>query len=244
MSEIPAQAVPATISTGDPVVANPLSAETLGAFAAVLVGVHAIGEERHLIEGHAGVVLSPVPDCAILNLRATAGNGRAIAALTAAVQDQIGITLPTAVYGSASDADARIRALWTGPGDWLITCPETGLNATEAALREALAGASGALTDVSHGYAVLNLSGPDARAVLAQGCGLDLHPAVFPEGHCAMTGLARMRVLIDHLPLSAPRGGSFDVYVARSYAASLWHFATTAAGEFGYRVRIMGTRGK
>jgi hypothetical protein len=59
-----------------------------------------------------------------------------------------------------------------------------------------------------------------------------------------MTGLARMRVLIDHLPLSAPRGGSFDVYVARSYAASLWHFATTAAGEFGYRVRIMGTRGK
>lgn len=246
MADIPGPIVPMATSAVDPAVApavaSRLSVETLGAFGAALPGADALDGERYLIEGYAGVVLTPVLDRAILNLRADAGSASGIAALEAAVKAQLGITLPAAAFGSASDAEGRLRALWTGPCDWLITCTERDLAAAEAALTAALTGASGALTDVSHGYAVLNVSGPDARAVLAQGCGLDLHPAAFPEGYCAMTGLARMRVLIDHLPRTTPHSGGFDVYVARSYAASLWHFATVAAGEFGYRLRVAGTQ--
>lgn len=231
--------VPAPVATA---AATTIPAEALGAFAAALADAHALDGEQHLIKGHAGVVLTPVPDRAVLNLRLAAGVPTGMAEVMATVRSRLGIALPTAVYGSASDAAGRLRALWIGPGDWLVTCSEHEVGAAETALREALAGASGALTDVSHGHAVLNLSGPAARSVLAQGCGLDLHPATFPEGHCAMTGLGRLRVVIDHLPRSDARGGGFDVYVARSYAASLWHFATTAAREFGYRVRVMDVR--
>ena len=47
-----------------------------------------------------------------------------------------------------------------------------------------------------------------------------------------MTAFAWMRVVIHRLP----RGGGYDVYAARSYAESLWHFVTVAAMEYGYRV--------
>ena len=47
-----------------------------------------------------------------------------------------------------------------------------------------------------------------------------------------MTALARMRVVIHRLP----QAGGYDVYVARSFAGSLWQWVTVAALEFGYRV--------
>ena len=125
-----------------------------------------------------------------------------------------------------------MHALWTGPGNWLITCPDAQRPDLEARLRTALEGMTGALTDVGAGFAVLNLSGPAAADVLAQGCTIDLDPAAFPEGACAMTALARMRVVIHRLP----QAGGYDVYVARSFAGSLWQWVTVAALEFGYRV--------
>jgi sarcosine oxidase subunit gamma len=45
--------------------------------------------------------------------------------------------------------------------------------------------------DVSASRAVIELAGAQARAVLAKGCGLDLHPRSFTAGRCAQTVLAR-----------------------------------------------------
>ena len=174
----------------------------------------------------ARVVIAPVEGRAVLNLRTVPQPA------PGAFASVLGLELPTAAGRSAAAADGTVHALWTGPGDWLITCPDASRLSLESGLRTVLEGMSGALTDVGHGFVVVNLSGPAAVDVLAQGCGLDLDPSVFTDGACAMTAMARMRVVIHRLP----RGGGYDVYVARSYAESLWHFLTMAATEYGYRV--------
>lgn len=203
-----------------------LAAES--AFAAVLLE-HAGGGAQRVVGGDgstARVVLAPVEGRAVLDLRTVSSPVRDTFATV------LGLQLPTVAWLSAADAEGRVHALWTGPGHWLITCPEAQRPGLEARLRTALEGMTGALTDVGAGFAVLNLSGPAAADVLAQGCTIDLDPAVFPEGACAMTALARMRVVIHRMP----RAGGYDVYVARSFAGSLWQWVTVAALEFGYRV--------
>ncbi len=205
-----------------------LNASRASAFAAVLADHAAAGADR--IAGgdgsNARVVLTPIEGRAVLNLRTVPQP------VSAPFTTALGLKLPTVSWRSAADADGRVHALWTGPGDWLVTCTEADRPLLETRLRAALEGMTGALTDVGHGFAVLNLSGPAAVDVLAQGCGIDLDPAVFTDGACAMTAMARMQVVIHRLP----RGGGYDVYVARSFAESLWHFVTVAALEFGYRV--------
>ena len=198
------------------------------AFAAVLKE-HAAGGTDGVIGGDsdkARVVITPVEGRAVLNLRTVPQPAPGLFA------SALGFELPTTAGRSGVAADRPVHALWTGPGDWLITCADADRPSLETRLRATLDGMTGALTDVSHGSAVLNLSGPAAVDVLAQGCGIDLDPAVFTDGACAMTALARMRVVIHRLP----SGGGYDVYVARSVAENLWHFVTVAAREYGYRV--------
>ncbi len=210
----------------DEMTASNLVAES--AFATALKD-HAVAGADRVVGGDgttSRVVLTPVEGRAVLNLRTVPKPVRDTFAVV------LGLKLPTVAWLSAADADGRVHALWTGPGDWLITCAESARPELETRLRAALEGMTGALTDVGHGFAVLNVSGPAAVDVLAQGCGIDLDPSVFTEGACAMTALARMRVVIHRLP----RGGGYDVYVARSFADSLWQFVKVAAMEFGYRV--------
>jgi sarcosine oxidase subunit gamma len=204
------------------------SAAAAPAFAAALAA-HAAGGAQHVVGGDgivARVVLKPVAGRAVLDLRAVPAPSCDTFATV------LGFRLPMAAQSSAADAQGRVHALWAGPGHWLIACPESERPVLEAGLCATLEGLSGALTDVSHGYAVLNVSGGSALDMLAQGCGIDLDPPVFIEGACALTALARMQVAIHRLP----RGGGLDLYVARSLAGSLWQFVTRAGLEFGYRV--------
>lgn len=198
------------------------------AFAAALAAHAAEGAQR-VVGGDsivARVVLKPVAGRAVLDLRAVPGPS------CDAFATVLGFPLPMAASLGTADAERRVHALWAGPGNWLIACPESERPVLQTQLCAALEGMTGALTDVSHGYAVLNISGASALDVLAQGCGIDLDPSVFIEGACAMTALARMPAVIHRLP----RGGGHDLYVARSLADSLWQFVTMAGLEFGYRV--------
>jgi heterotetrameric sarcosine oxidase gamma subunit len=54
------------------------------------------------------------------------------------------------------------------------------------------------------------------RDVLAQGTSIDLRPARFAPGQCALTALGKIGVL-----LHAVAPNTIDVYVARSYAQAL-----------------------
>lgn len=135
-----------------------------------------------------------------------------------------GIALPVEPNTAAGTNDARV--LWLGPDEWLIVAAQPGTPLHSARV------AGGTLTDVSHGRAILRLSGPDARHVLAKGCPLDLDPRRFTVDRCAQTAIARINIALDHV---AP--DEYDLYCPRSYAGSFWHWLTEAAAEYGCRVR-------
>jgi sarcosine oxidase subunit gamma len=137
----------------------------------------------------------------------------------------LGAALPAAcgdVTGSGSH-----HALWLGPDEWLV------VTTTDAvALADQLAAAvgedRGLALDVSANRTVLELSGPQARAVLEKGCPVDLHPRAFGPGRAVSTTLARVPVLLwqtdDDTYRLLPRS-SFADYVARWLLDAMVEFA-------------------
>ena len=81
-----------------------------------------------------------------------------------------------------------------------------------------------AVTDLSDALETIALDGPDAAAVLARGCGLDLREESFGERACARTRLAQLPVLIRKA--TAAR---FELVVDRSAARYLEDWLRDAA---------------
>jgi sarcosine oxidase, subunit gamma len=152
-------------------------------------------------------------------------------AFMAAVGRVLDLLLPSEPGSSA--AKAQIAALWLGPDQWLVTCPEEEVARLESSLREVLADVHAAITDMTDGRVAFRVAGPSARDVLAKGCPLDLHPRAFPPGSCGQSLLAKASVLIHLLDDDPERGPSFDVYVARSFAHYSWTWLEDAAREYG-----------
>ncbi|MCW5698485.1 MAG: hypothetical protein KIT00_01450 [Rhodospirillales bacterium] len=177
----------------------------------------------------AGVVMAECPFCAQTGLR---GDG-SLARFGNAVKTVLGIAPPTepnTVTGPEDFADGA-RILWLGPDEWLIVGGDVDAEPS-GALRLALSDRHAAVVDVSDGRAVIALSGPNARDVLAKGCPLDLHPRAFGPGRCAQTVLAKAHVILHQIDASP----SYEIYVHRSFADYLWSWLEDAAGEFGVRI--------
>ncbi len=143
------------------------------------------------------------------------------------VESLLGLRLPAA--GRASGDGTRL-AVWLGPGWWLLDAPEPDDIALEATLAHRLRGTAGRVSaaDVSAGFAVLELSGPRAPAVLAHGCSIDLHPRVFGPGRAARTMLAKAQVVFaqtDDVP-------TYRIWVRSSFARYLVGWLLDAATEY------------
>jgi sarcosine oxidase subunit gamma len=107
------------------------------------------------------------------------------------------------------------EALWLGPDEWLLVGPPGSAPAIVAELEGGLAGRHRSVVDVSANRAVLDLAGADRAELLAQGCGLDLHPRAWQPGRCAQTLLARVPLLLQE------RDGATRLFVRPSFAAWL-----------------------
>ena len=178
----------------------------------------------------AGVMLGESPIRGLLVLR---GDG-ASAEFRSAVSAVLGVEPVSEPLTVARKRDVSL--LWLGPDEWLVVTPDRRVARIERVLRDALEGQRAALTDVSHSRTVLMLSGPEARAVLAKGCPLDLHPRLFGPGRCAQSRLAKCQVLI-HQTNATP---TFEIYVNRSFSQYAWTWLEDAAREFGVRIVSVG----
>lgn len=97
---------------------------------------------------------------------------------------------------------------WMGRGLWFV------IGHDPAPLEAALAGLA-AVTDQSDGWAVLDLTGGDAAAVLARLTPIDLDPSVFGIGATARTEVAHMAVSVT------PTDSGFRLMVLRSFVQTL-----------------------
>ena len=144
------------------------------------------------------------------------------------VRKLTGLKLPR---GPRRVAAKGLALIGTAPGQWLAVAENAASRQVLYELAKQLVGHA-AITEQSDSKAVIRLSGPHAREVLAKGCSLDLHPRVFKPGNAATTPIA----LIDCQLWQIDDAPSYDLAVPSSFAESFWSWLTASAAEFGYSV--------
>jgi sarcosine oxidase subunit gamma len=128
-----------------------------------------------------------------------------------------GIALP---HANRAAVTGEVVALWFGPRRFLLIGP---------GLHGRLERSGAALVDQSHARVVIRVAGPRRRDVLAKGTGIDLER--FAADDVALTLLGHVAVALHGASAEA-----IDVFVARSYALTLWEWLLDAAEEYGLRV--------
>lgn len=145
-------------------------------------------------------------------------------ALPAAVTHVAGVALPT-VPNTWAGSDPI--ACWVSPDAWLIQSMHDG-DGLAAQVRSDCAQLSCAVTDLSDALVTIALEGPDASAVLARGCGLDLRAGSFGVQACARTRLAQLPVLIRR-----STSFRFELVVDSAAARYLQEWLVDAAAGLG-----------
>ena len=156
--------------------------------------------------------------CGLLNLRGAENMCRRFNRV-------LGLELPQTPNTATANDD--ITAMWLGPDEWLLRTDDGKEPVLSAALPDVVDGQHAAVTPVSDAYMIFTVSGNDARAVLNQGTGIDLHPRAFSPGTCVRTSLGRTGVILHQLDDKPV----YDVYAWRSYANYLSMWLDKAAGR-------------
>jgi heterotetrameric sarcosine oxidase gamma subunit len=176
-------------------------------------------------DGAPGVTIAERVDIGVATVMARKGRA---AALHEAVRTAYGVALPDT---SRHVAGPSAGFIGTGPGQWLAVSERLPNGDLAADLARRLSGLA-SVSDQSDGRAILRISGPRARDVLAKGLPIDLHPSVFTPGSAATGVISLMGVTVWQVD-DAP---TYDIAVFRSLAGNFWKWLTDSAAEFGYTV--------
>jgi heterotetrameric sarcosine oxidase gamma subunit len=176
--------------------------------------------------GDPGLIVTPRHDISCSFLIGAEGDQK----LAGEVKARFGLDLPETPRVAAGEA---FDFVWAGPSQWLCVSIRPGMPSE----LEAELGPLAAVTDQTDARAVLRLSGPRVRDVLAKGCPIDLHPRAFKRGDTAITAIAGIGAQIWWPDVDE----AFHLAVARSMAGSFWSWLLPSAQEFG--VEVMPAKG-
>lgn len=169
----------------------------------------------------AGLTVDVREDLTIASI--TAARGRA-KDLNLAIKSAYGVELPRSprrVEGK------EIAFVWAGADQWMAIAPRGSGRDLEIELMPVTSGLA-AVVDHSDGRAVIRVSGRDARAVLAKGLPVDLHPRSFNVGDVAISHASHIGLVLwqlDEMP-------SYEIAMFRSFANSFADWLREAAAEF------------
>jgi sarcosine oxidase subunit gamma len=172
-----------------------------------------------------GVVIVEQAHMGHLNLRGNPQNEM----FRQGIADVLGLQLP--IEPGCCAGNGQHSLYWLGPTEWLAIVPGGTEATVEAKLRETLTGHF-AVTDVSGGQTILNLSGKAVNEVLKKSSVYDFHPSQFTQGRCVQTTFAKASALIHK-----NADDSFDLVIRRSFSDYLFHWIIDAASEYGIDVK-------
>jgi len=134
-------------------------------------------------------------------------------------------------FGRA-DREQGWLVIGSGPGEWFVLAPPGAAAAVAGWLGTLAAGSAPeefvSVVDLTHGRALMRITGPDAAELLARLCGADLHDDMAPAGaalRSAVAGVSTDIVRDDHA--GAP---SYLLHCERSSGQYLFG-ALVSAGE-------------
>jgi sarcosine oxidase subunit gamma len=132
--------------------------------------------------------VTPIRDRGLLLMQTASAS-----ALQAALEQEIGLTLPPPLNTTALDGYA---VLWLAPREWLLDLPAAEADPIATALTRRLSSSLAVVTDLSDGLVSLEVSGSGAAGILMTGCSLDLGPNRFPPGRVVRTALADVPAIL------------------------------------------------
>lgn len=181
-------------------------------------------------ESNGGVSLCELPLTGLLVLRAKSDK----AALQAALQSTLNLDLPETLGCTANSNNTgplKPCVRWVAPDEWMLSCPVEEAFGIENKLRSSLTDKSVAIVNVTGGYTVLHLSGPNAYDVLKKSTTYDVHPSHFSAGKVVNTVLAKAQVTMRCIEMN-----EYELIVRRSFADYLWHWIQVVSIEYGLSI--------
>ncbi|MCA8862812.1 MULTISPECIES: sarcosine oxidase subunit gamma [unclassified Halomonas] len=151
--------------------------------------------------------------------------------LDEAVREVLGVSLPGKPQALVLDASGERSIQWLSPDEWLVIVPGGEEFPLETQLRERLGDAHFAISDVSGGQTVLELSGEAARELLMKTVIYDVHPSNFPVGKGVTTVFAKATTI-----LRRPSEERWELVVRRSFADYCYRWLLDAGSEYGVNV--------
>ena len=143
-------------------------------------------------------------------------------------------------HGRAARNGTGALVTGSGPGEWLVLAPPGTTPEVAAALPEAAADAELVTAlDLTHGLAVMRITGERSADLLAKVCAVDFSDRVTPDGSALRSSVARLPAGVvrdDHDGESAPAGRSYLLHCDRSYGEYLFGALVDAGREFGIEV--------
>ena len=145
-------------------------------------------------------------------------------------------------FGRADRDGASPEGGWlvvgSGPGEWLVLAPPGAAAAVTDWLATVAADAAGdefvSMTDLTHGRALVRVTGPDAAGLLARLCGADLQDDMAPDGAALRSGVAG--VATDVIRDDQAGGPSYLLHCERSSGQYLFGALVSAGEELGISV--------
>ncbi|WP_434984137.1 sarcosine oxidase subunit gamma [Vreelandella zhaodongensis] len=151
--------------------------------------------------------------------------------LDEAVRDVLGISLPGKPQALVQDASGERSIQWLSPDEWLVIVPGGEEFPLETQLRERLGDSHYAISDVSGGQTVLEITGEVARELLMKAVIYDVHPRHFPVGKGVTTVFAKATTI-----LRRPSEERWELVVRRSFADYCYRWLLDAAAEYSVNV--------
>lgn len=143
------------------------------------------------------------------------------AALSKAVKQAFGCAMPKPNKTSVSKDNAR-RLIWMQSDQIFVAFESDNPKAEQVMISEL--GGAGYVTDQTHGWTAVSLTGADVVAALERTCPIDLSNEAFPVGASTRTGMEHM-----HVVLVRTSKESYLMLSASSSAQSFLHMIETSA---------------
>jgi heterotetrameric sarcosine oxidase gamma subunit len=144
--------------------------------------------------------------------------------------------------GGAYGPEGVWLVVGSGPGEWLVLAPPDAAAAVTDWLATVAADAAAdefvSVTDLTHGRALIRVTGPDAADLLARLCGADLEDDMAPDGAALRSGVAGVAtdIIRDDTMIDGAGVPSYLLHCERSSGQYLFGARVSAGEELGIGV--------